>query len=246
MNDIIEKCPFCNIDKTKLENTILNETKYFYITPSLGALTDGYILIITKRHVNSMSELMIDEMEEYKILIRKYREIFKKVYQKYPIVFEHGTPNLKDSINANSVNHAHTHIVNHNYKNENILIEKLKLKRIDKLGNMLSNKNYIFYISPNNETYITNEFEPISQFMRIEIAKDLNMLDKYDWRKNDFNKNIILTIKNINGYFDNKNAIGLFLNRKIIVEHMLMSKMLMMKNGNNLLPNYLGDKFITN
>ena len=49
-----------------------------------------------------MSELMIDEMEEYKILIRKYREIFKKVYQKYPIVFEHGTPNLKDSINANS------------------------------------------------------------------------------------------------------------------------------------------------
>ena len=78
MNDIIEKCPFCNIDKTKLENTILNETKYFYITPSLGALTDGYILIITKRHVNSMSELMIDEMEEYKILIRKYREIFKR------------------------------------------------------------------------------------------------------------------------------------------------------------------------
>ncbi len=48
MNDIIEKCPFCNIDKTKLENTILNETKYFYITPSLGALTDGYILIILK------------------------------------------------------------------------------------------------------------------------------------------------------------------------------------------------------
>lgn len=73
MNDIIEKCPFCNIDKTKLENTILNETKYFYITPSLGALTDGYILIITKRHVNSMSKLMIDEMEEYKILIRKYK-----------------------------------------------------------------------------------------------------------------------------------------------------------------------------
>ena len=73
---------------------------------------------------------------------------------------------------------------------------------------MLSNKNYIFYISPNNEIYITNEFEPISQFLRIEIAKDLNMLDKYDWRKNDFNKNIILTIKNINGYFDNKNNKG--------------------------------------
>lgn len=25
-------CTFCNIDKTKLANTILYETKYFYIT----------------------------------------------------------------------------------------------------------------------------------------------------------------------------------------------------------------------
>ena len=47
-------------------------------------------------------------------------------------------------------------------------------------------------------------------------------------------------------WISNKNAIGLFLNQKIIEEHMLMSNMLMMKNGNNLLPNYLGDKFITN
>ena len=89
MRDKIYECPFCNIDKTKLVNTILDETNYFYITPSLGSLIEGYILITTKRHVNSMSELTIDEMEEYKILIKKYREVFKKIYQKYPIVFEH-------------------------------------------------------------------------------------------------------------------------------------------------------------
>ena len=212
MSDRIQKCPFCNIDKTELVNTILDETKYFYTTPSLGSLTDGYILITTKRHVNSMSELTIEEMEEYKILIKKYREVFKKIYHKYPIIFEHGTPNLKDSINASSVIHAHTHVVNHNYKNENILIEKSKFKRIDKLENMLSNKNYIFYISPKNEIYITNEFEPISQFMRIEIAKDLNLVDKYDWRKNDFNDNIILTINKLNDYFDNKTNKGSDLN----------------------------------
>ena len=204
MRDKIYECPFCNIDKTKLVNTILDETNYFYITPSLGSLIEGYILITTKRHVNSMSELTIDEMKEYEILIKKYREIFKNIYQKYPIVFEHGTPNIKDSINASSVIHAHTHVVNHNYKNENILIEKLKFKKIDKLKNMFSNKNYIFYISPKNEIYITNEFEPISQLMRIEVAKDLNLLDKYDWRKNNFNDNIILTIHKLDDYFDKK------------------------------------------
>lgn len=200
------ECPFCNIDKTKIENTILEETRYFYITPSLGSLIKGYILIITKRHVNSMSELTKDEKEEYKILIKKYREVFKKIYQKYPIVFEHGTPDLKDGINASSVIHAHSHVVNHNYKNENILIEKLKFKRINKLKNI--HKNYIFYISPKNETYITNEFEPISQLMRIEIAKDLDLVNKYDWRKNDFNDNIVLTINQLNDYFDNKSNKG--------------------------------------
>ena len=197
-------CPFCNMDKTKLVNTILEETKYFYITPSLGSLVDGYILIISKRHINSMSELNAEEIKEYKILIKKYREIFKNIYSKYPIVFEHGTPDLRDDNTASSVIHAHTHVVNHNYKNEIVLIEKLKFKRINKIENRLLNKNYIFYISPNDDMYITNKFQSVSQLMRIEIANDLNLIDKYDWRKNEFCDNIILTINKINYYFENK------------------------------------------
>ena len=151
-----------------------------------------------------MSELNVEEMDEYKILIKKYREMFKNIYKKYPVVFEHGTPDLKDKIKASSVIHAHTHVVNHNYEKENALIENLKFKRINKLENKFSNKNYIFYISPQNDIYITNEFESVSQYMRIEIAKDLNLVYKYDWRKNDFHENIILTINKINNYFDNK------------------------------------------
>lgn len=181
MNNKIRECPFCNMDKTKTVNTILDETKNFYITPSLGSLTEGYILITSKRHINSMSELMPEEMNEYKVLIKKYREIFFNIYKKYPIIFEHGTPDTKASIKASSVIHAHTHIVNHNYKKEKELIEKLNFKRIDKLESMFSKKNYIFYISPNNNIYITNEFETVSQLMRIEIAKELKLLDKFDW-----------------------------------------------------------------
>ncbi len=42
-----------------------------------------------------MSELMIDEMEEYKILIRKYREIFKKGLSKISNCFRTWNSNLK-------------------------------------------------------------------------------------------------------------------------------------------------------
>lgn len=197
------KCPFCNMDNTKIENTILDETKCFYITPALGSLTEGYILITSKRHINSMSELNYDEMNEYKILLEKYRQIFKRIYNKYPIVFEHGTPDSKNKIKASSVIHAHTHVVNHNYKFENDLIENMKFKKINRVENLTSNKNYIFYINQDNDIYLTTEFKPISQLMRMEIAKDLNLIDKYDWRKNDCRDNISLTINKLNDYFDN-------------------------------------------
>lgn len=197
------KCPFCSMDNSKLENTILDETQNFYVTPAVGSLVDGYVLIISKRHIYSMSELTIEEKSEYEVLINKYREIFKSIYAKYPIVFEHGSPNIKNKIKANSVSHAHAHIVNHHYKNEKHLIKKMNFKRISKITDMDSNQNYILYINPSNEIYITNMFKPISQIMRIEIANDINMPHEYDWRQNRFEENIIFTINKISNYEDN-------------------------------------------
>ena len=94
------KCIFCDIDQSKIENTIIEETKYFYILPTLGSLVDGYVLIVTKRHINSMSELNDNELEEYKTIIAKYQKLFNKVYNKTPIVFEHGTPNQNSKMKA--------------------------------------------------------------------------------------------------------------------------------------------------
>ena len=50
-------CVFCNIDKSKLENTIIDESDSFVVLPTIGALVDGYLMIISKRHINSMAEL---------------------------------------------------------------------------------------------------------------------------------------------------------------------------------------------
>ena len=57
------------------------------------------------------------------------------------------------------------------------------------------NQNYISYISPNSDFYITYNFKPISQQMRIFIANDLNLSNEYNWRTSNFENNIIKTIK---------------------------------------------------
>ena len=191
------KCIFCDIDHSKIENTIIEETNYFYILPTLGSLVDGYVLIVTKRHINSMSELNEEELKEYENIIEKYKNLFNKIYNKTPIIFEHGTPNQNSEMKANSVTHAHSHIVNINFKNEKEMLKKYNFFEIKDLEEIEKNKNYISYIF--DKKYITYDFPGVSQLMRMLIAEELNFKDKFDWKKERFDENIKSTIERIKG-----------------------------------------------
>ena len=188
-------CVFCNIDKSRPENTIIDESENFIVIPSIGALVDGYLMIVSKKHINSMSELKENERIEYKLLIEKYRNKFKKIYNKFPIIFEHGSPINNSDMKASSVIHAHTHIVNHKFIDENLVIKKLKFKRVDNLNYLSRKQNYIMYINQKNICYISYNFEPTSQMMRKIIAKELGYENKFDWKKEMFIENINSTIK---------------------------------------------------
>ena len=190
-------CIFCTLDKSKRENTILEETTYFYVIPAVGSLVVGYVLILCKRHIYSMAELNNKEQKEYENLIEKYRNIFKNIYKKYPIVFEHGSPNIENKTKANSIDHAHTHIVNYQYKNEEKIIKNLNFNPIGELTQLTKKQNYILYINLNKVIYMTTNFPSISQLMRLVMAKELKIESKYKWQKETFKENIEQTIIDI-------------------------------------------------
>lgn len=190
-------CIFCTLDKSKRENTILEETTYFYVIPTVGSLVVGYVLILCKRHIYSMAELNNKEQKEYEDLIEKYRNIFKSIYKKYPIVFEHGSPNIENKTKANSIDHAHTHIVNYQYKNEEKIIKNLNFNPIGELTQLTKKQNYILYINLNKVIYMTTNFPSISQLMRLVMAKELKIESKYKWQKETFKENIEQTIIDI-------------------------------------------------
>ena len=174
----------------------MDETKNFIVIPTIGALVDGYILIVSKKHYSSMLELDYNLRLEYLSIINKYREIFKITYNEYPIIFEHGTN--KESNTASSIIHSHTHVVNHNYISESRLIKELNFIDFNILSyNSKNDKSYIMYISPSNKTYISYDFNCKSQLMRYYIAKDLNLVNMYDWKNYSFEENIKSTIKKI-------------------------------------------------
>ena len=73
--DIVSDCIFCNLDFDKIENTIIYETENFFVIPTVGALVDGYVLIVTKEHMNSLAELNDEQKREYQELVIKVSDI---------------------------------------------------------------------------------------------------------------------------------------------------------------------------
>jgi len=188
-------CPFCNMDYSNISNTIIDETENFIVVPSKGALVVGYLLIFPKEHITSINELNISQKEELKCLIDKYRNKFYVKFGKYPIIFEHGTSRQDSNNSASSITHAHYHIVNHNFKDEKSVLNMLNFNKVDVVSFFKDNhKSYISYISPNLDYYVTYDFRSKSQQMRIFIAEDLDMKDKYDWKTSNFENNILETI----------------------------------------------------
>jgi diadenosine tetraphosphate (Ap4A) HIT family hydrolase len=190
----INKCKFCNLDNN-IFNTKLLENEHFFVMPSLGSLVPNYLLIVTKRHINAMSELNYDEFKSYIQLIKDLSDIFKHKFNRYPIIFEHGTTDTAEN-GASSITHAHTHIVDFNYKNENKLIEELRFYEFDILNLTKIKQNYIYYQNPKGKNFISFDFEKTSQLMRIKIAEDLNIKSYFNWREHAFINNTIETINN--------------------------------------------------
>lgn len=189
-------CIFCNLDFNNIENTVIYETENFRVIPTIGALVDGYTLIVTKEHINSLSQLNHKQKEEYKNLVIKVSKTFEKIYGKKPILFEHGTPEITNSMSANSVIHAHSHIVNFEFENEKEIINKYNFVPIESFDDVI-NENYIYYQNNNGEKFVSYQFDSVSQLMRILIANEIDKKDEYNWREYDFKENIEVMLEKI-------------------------------------------------
>lgn len=188
---MINKCKICSIKNQDSERNfwdeILFETDNFYAVPSLGSLLEGWILIFSKNHYLSMSELgddLIDELDNFKnIISNKLSEKFGEI-----TTFEHG-PCLEKTVLGCGVDHLHLHLVP--LKGLNLLVESRKynsninwfpIQNIRLLKDCNVDKGYLFMELPNKKMYLATGELAGSQFFRKVIANDLEIPEKYDWK----------------------------------------------------------------
>ncbi|MBN1156395.1 HIT family protein [Candidatus Woesearchaeota archaeon] len=97
----MEKCMFCTLTKPVLSNSL------FYAVYDGNPVQDGHMLVIPKRHVNSVSELSDAEAIAMLDLMRKAKEHIRQNFNSND--FNHG---INDGAAAGqTVPHLHIHII---------------------------------------------------------------------------------------------------------------------------------------
>jgi len=181
-------CAFCKPQPNGIEPIL--ETENFYITPTLGQIVRVYLLVNTKEHLVSLSQLPdlehFDELDEIKQTIKR---VFQENYGTLPLFFEHGHGD--EARGCACTDHAHLHCVP---LKQDIRQEVLKYFKEDQIlhpdYSFLEQKSrhpgepYIYYEDKDCNRFIATLTPPYppTQFMRQVIAISLNKPDKWDWR----------------------------------------------------------------
>jgi diadenosine tetraphosphate (Ap4A) HIT family hydrolase len=164
------------------ESRLMVEDEHFALTPTLGCLTPGYVLIWSKSHVPSMASL---RTRERAALLAFLARVVKTLEAEYGAVavFEHGADGLSQA--GNCVDHAHFHLFpcsNGLGQRLGALRENWSILDWSELGS-LSGLPYLLHSLPGQPNPAVSLVEEgiKSQLVRRVLAEDLGIPDQWDW-----------------------------------------------------------------
>lgn len=189
----LDSCRFCNIVTGDYKyadvDCPFSSNDEFIAIPSIGALVEGWSLVIPKRHQLSMKSVY--NHSSFKDFLSQILPILLDQYGPF-VAFEHGA-NKEGSITACGTDHAHLHLVP---LRESLLIDLqnsgLSWARChtSEIALRTERDEYLFYyelgvnkIWHDPIGYLHILKQPISQYFRHLIATRKGLLDVSDYRK---------------------------------------------------------------
>ncbi|KAA9008099.1 HIT family protein [Histidinibacterium aquaticum] len=163
---------------------VVRETERFIVVPTIGALVEGWLLVIPKRRLENFSLLVRPERDELTELLG---ELSVKL-ARYPgqlHLFEHGGP--KGSLVSCGVDQAHLHVVPLQFSLLDEALAKTDVNwssapRIEELRPQLAQHEYLYAWSAGNGISGTLK-HPKSQWFRKLIAQRLGRCDEWNYRE---------------------------------------------------------------
>lgn len=183
---------------------IIYESRLFYVVSELGAIKQGYVMIVPKQHILSVAQYPEGFMSEYHQVCADVETILKGAYGKDKIVvfFEHGSGPSGMTSHKKSIVHAHTHVVV-DFKIEQKYLDMVQMKPIDDIS-VAKKTHYFSYqetscgqllIAMDPEVYVQR------QYPRQIMAEELDLAPgQYNWRNVEFAENVNAQLYNFYRY----------------------------------------------
>ncbi|MDP3900231.1 MAG: hypothetical protein Q8Q23_04080 [bacterium] len=174
---VISCCPYCSeLQKNNFifqgknyGSRVIFESDNFIVMPSLGCLTPGYCVIMTKKHHAGFGYTT-----HQTDLLAVQREVSKMIWHAYglqPVYFQHG-------VQARGIHHAHLHVVPMSYEGAPILpgAPSMLVNSFEQIdGNH-------FWQDVNGDKFMICGLD-VSQLFRRFIAEQLHRPEQWDWRQ---------------------------------------------------------------
>ena len=186
---------------------IIYSSPHFYVTSELGALKQGYLMIVPKQHILSVAQFYPALMIEYNQVCKDLEYVLKGAYPEASGVtfMEHGSGPSGITSHKQSSVHAHTHVVA-DFQLSGHHKRMVKLEPIDDIT--LANKTHYFSYQEGSDGQLTicmdNNVYVQRQFLRQVMAEDLKLAPgQYNWRKVGFEENVHATLFHVFNYLKN-------------------------------------------
>ncbi|MCI0722878.1 MAG: hypothetical protein L0338_28495 [Acidobacteria bacterium] len=186
-------------------NEPLMESANLAVLPSLGALVEGWLLLVPKQHLISMGAVpdsMVDELHEMKHIACS---ILQLLYGEVS-VFEHGPSRGNCKVGC-SVDHAHLHIVPVQFDLASAVTPFLPEDADWSRGGLAEcrsafhrGEDYLYLEQPIGAGRITTHRALGSQLFRRAIASRVGTPNQFDWREHPELPNVIATIKKVRAW----------------------------------------------
>jgi len=205
----MKSCRLCSdqvtYGRTEVWNEPLFESLNFVVLPSLGALVEGWLLLVPKQHficIGALPDPMVTEMQEMKhIICLNLQKSYGQV-----CAFEHGPSKANCSVGC-GVDHAHLHFVPVAFDLSSAatpyLPEKISWSDAgpeECRAAFNRGEDYLYLEQPIGAGRIATGQNFGSQVFRRAIAAQVGAVNQFNWREYPQLQNVSATIEEMQAW----------------------------------------------
>lgn len=198
--DAAQACRFCKaahpyaVDQPWHDEPIYTTTN-FVAVPSLGALVEGWMLVLPREHLINSSHIPAALRNEFDYIVATVHDLVARTFGS-PTVFEHGAATNGSQFGCGT-DHAHLHVVPLPFdlkKATSDQVTDLQWVVLDhELTRLPHQPGDYLALANESHTLLALPGSPVSQFFRRIIAASLGRPNDYNYRSHLFLPNVVAT-----------------------------------------------------